>query len=85
MNAKVSAESVLKLVLIASIISTAIHFTDNYRFIEDYPQPTWITAPSISARDDFSYQSEPGYWDEDTGWFAIAIDFVKIVLYFVNR
>lgn len=47
MNAKARAESILKLVLIASIISTAIHFTDNYRFIEDYPQPAWITAPSI--------------------------------------
>ena len=37
----------LKLILIASILSTAIHFIDNYRFINDYPQPTWITAASI--------------------------------------
>lgn len=39
MNVKASADSVLKLILIASLISTAIHFTDNYRFVEDYPQP----------------------------------------------
>ena len=37
----------LKLILIASILSTAMHFIDNYRFINDYPQPVWITAPSI--------------------------------------
>lgn len=47
MNVKASSQLVLKLILFASIISTAIHFTDNYRFIEHYPQPAWITAPSI--------------------------------------
>jgi hypothetical protein len=47
MNAKASSQSALKLILLASVISTAIHFTDNYRFIEHYPQPFWITAPSI--------------------------------------
>lgn len=47
MNAKASSQSALKLILLASVISTAIHFTDNYRFIEHYPQPTWITASSI--------------------------------------
>jgi hypothetical protein len=47
MNLEINRQFLLKLVLIFSIISTAIHFTDNYRFIEYYPQPTWITAPSI--------------------------------------
>ncbi|MDX2098275.1 MAG: hypothetical protein SFW36_10910 [Leptolyngbyaceae cyanobacterium bins.59] len=47
MNVKASAQTTLELILIASIVSTAIHFTDNYRFIELYPQPAWITAPSI--------------------------------------
>jgi hypothetical protein len=47
MNLKINRQSLLKLVLMLSIISTAIHFTDNYRFIESYPQPVWITAPSI--------------------------------------
>lgn len=40
-------QSFLKVLLIASIIATGIHFTDNYRFIEQYPQPVWITAASI--------------------------------------
>jgi hypothetical protein len=42
-------QSLLKVLLIASIIATGIHFTDNYRFIEQYPQPVWITAPSIPS------------------------------------
>lgn len=37
----------LKLLLIACIISTAIHFTDNYLYIKQYPQPEWISASSI--------------------------------------
>lgn len=37
----------LKLILMISIISTSIHFTDNYCFIDHYPQPSWITAASI--------------------------------------
>lgn len=47
MNLEVKRQFLLKLILIASIISTAIHFTDNYRFIHLYPQLAWITAPSI--------------------------------------
>lgn len=37
----------LKILLIACIVSTAIHFADNYLYIEKYPQPEWISAPSI--------------------------------------
>lgn len=47
MYVKASSQFILKLILIASIVSTAIHFTDNYRFMEQYPQPVWITASSI--------------------------------------
>ncbi|MEC4818474.1 MAG: hypothetical protein SAK29_35170 [Scytonema sp. PMC 1069.18] len=47
MNLEVKHQRLLKILLIASIISTAIHFTDNYFFIDKYPQPDWITAPSI--------------------------------------
>jgi hypothetical protein len=47
MNLEAKRQFLLKLILIASIISTAIHFIDNYRFIHLYPQPIWITAPSI--------------------------------------
>ncbi|HIK17818.1 MAG TPA: hypothetical protein IGS53_21360 [Leptolyngbyaceae cyanobacterium M33_DOE_097] len=39
--------ALLTWLLLASLISTAIHFTDNYFFIDHYPQPSWITAPSI--------------------------------------
>ncbi|HEY9640189.1 MAG TPA: hypothetical protein V6C57_06875 [Coleofasciculaceae cyanobacterium] len=47
MNVKANTQSVLRLILITSIVSTTIHFTDNYRFIEKYPQPIWVTASSI--------------------------------------
>jgi hypothetical protein len=47
MNVELKRQRLLKILLIASIISTAIHFTDNYLFIEQYPQPDWITPPSI--------------------------------------
>jgi hypothetical protein len=47
MNPELNPQRLLKTLLITSIISTAIHFADNYLFIEQYPQPNWITAPSI--------------------------------------
>ena len=37
----------LKMVLVASAIVTAIHFTDNYLYFDQYPQPTWITPPGV--------------------------------------
>lgn len=46
-NFEIKRYLVLKLLIIACIISTAIHFTDNYLYIEKYPQPDWITASSI--------------------------------------
>ncbi|WP_253274540.1 hypothetical protein [Nostoc sp. PCC 7107] len=47
MNSKFNPHRLLKILLIASIISTFIHYTDNYLFIEQYPQPAWITAPAV--------------------------------------
>jgi len=47
MQLTTNRSSLLKWLLLASLISTAIHFTDNYFFIDHYPQPDWITAPSI--------------------------------------
>jgi len=47
MNIEIKPQLLLKILLIVSIISTSIHFTDNYLFIDQYPQPAWITAPSI--------------------------------------
>jgi hypothetical protein len=80
MNLEVRHLFVLKLILIASMLSTAIHFIDNYRFINDYPQPTWITAPSI-------YQSWivltvtgiTGYWLYQFRKFGFA--YVCLIIY----
>lgn len=47
MNSEVKRQFLLKSLLIACIISTAIHFTDNYLYIENYPQPDWITPSSV--------------------------------------
>jgi len=33
----------LLILLIASMVSTAMHFTDNYLYFDYYPQPAWIT------------------------------------------
>ncbi|WP_243147116.1 hypothetical protein [Scytonema sp. UIC 10036] len=73
------SRKLLKILLIASIISTGTHFTDNYLFIEEYPQPDWITAPSI-------YQSWliltavgiTGYWlyKYRKFWFAYGCLFI---------
>jgi hypothetical protein len=37
----------LGIILIASIISTARHDPDNFRFNDQYPEPDWISLPSI--------------------------------------
>jgi hypothetical protein len=47
MNSKLKRQFLLRILLIACVISTAIHFTDNYLYIEQYPQPGWITPPSV--------------------------------------
>ena len=39
----------LLILLVASIVSTAIHYTDNAVYIEDYPQPGWLTEAQIYA------------------------------------
>lgn len=47
MNTEIKRQYLLKILLIVSIVSTAIHFTDNYLYIDQYPQPDWITASSV--------------------------------------
>ena len=37
----------MRAVLVASIVVTALHYTDNYISIEDYPQPDWIHGETI--------------------------------------
>lgn len=47
MNPEVKRQLLLKIFLVVCIVSTAIHFTDNYLYIEQYPEPDWITPPSV--------------------------------------
>ena len=42
-------KTLLLLFLLASIISTNLHYTDNASFIENYPEPDWITVSGIYA------------------------------------
>ena len=44
---KTRPQDILKILLIASVISTAVHFTDNYLYFEHYPQPAWITPLGV--------------------------------------
>ena len=39
----------LRLLLGAAIVSTAIHYTDNYVAIDDFPQPGWVAEWNIVA------------------------------------
>lgn len=45
MNTK--TQNLLKIFLLASVFSTAIHFVHNYLYFEQYPQPGWITPIGI--------------------------------------
>jgi hypothetical protein len=38
---------VLRLVIAASVVSTAVHYADNYVAIGAFPQPDWIDRPSV--------------------------------------
>ena len=39
---RVPSERLVRAVLLAAIVSSVIHYTDNYVNLEDYPQPHWI-------------------------------------------
>jgi hypothetical protein len=39
--------STVRSVVVASIIVTALHYTDNYLSIEEYPQPNWVHRETI--------------------------------------
>lgn len=41
------SESIVRTVLLASVLSTIVHYTDNYLNLEDYPQPHWINHAVI--------------------------------------
>ena len=41
------SKSLVRAVVVSSILVTALHYTDNYISIEDYPQPDWIHRETI--------------------------------------
>jgi cation transport ATPase len=41
------SHQLLLLLLLVSVFSTGFHYTDNFIFYDRYPQPEWITLPSI--------------------------------------
>lgn len=41
------AVPIVGLVVMASVLLTAFHFTDNYVSIETYPQPDWVTGAVV--------------------------------------
>ncbi len=47
MDSKIKRQALLKTLLISSIVITAFHFTDNYIYFNQYPQPDWITSSSV--------------------------------------
>ncbi len=40
-------QTLLLLFLITSIVSTNLHYTDNATFINNYPEPDWVTVSGI--------------------------------------
>ncbi|WP_421658111.1 hypothetical protein [Leptothermofonsia sp. ETS-13] len=46
MSSEARRQFILKILLMACIFSTALHFTDNYFYIKQYPEPDWITPSS---------------------------------------
>ena len=47
MNSEIKHSQLLKILVIASVISTLIHNVDNYLRFDLYPQPSWITLGGI--------------------------------------
>ena len=73
MNPEVKHQFLLKILVIACIISTGIHFTDNYFEFEKYPQPDWITPSSVYiAWLAWTVIGIAGYWLYKNGKFWIA-------------
>ena len=47
MNLENDRQQLLKILLLISVVITAVHFTDNFIYFEHYPQPDWITRPGV--------------------------------------
>jgi hypothetical protein len=65
--------STVRLVVIASVLLTAFHFTDNYVSIETYPQPDWVTgAVVLVSWPLLTAFGVAGYVLYRRGWFGAA-------------
>jgi hypothetical protein len=74
--------STVRLVVIASVLLTAIHFTDNYVSIETYPQPDWVTgAVVLVSWPLFTAFGVAGYLLYRRGRFATAHAFLLVYSY----
>lgn len=67
-------------ILVASLASTAFHFTDNYLYFDHYPQPEWITPFGI-IRSWFIWTAFgiAGYWLYKNQRFWLA--YICLVIY----
>lgn len=75
--------SLLLLFLIASIVSTNLHYTDNATFIENYPEPDWITTSSIYGTwIAMTFIGVLGYWLYTQGQFLIS--YLCLIVYSVT-
>jgi len=82
MAARQPPSTTVGLVVLASIVLTAFHFTDNYVSIETYPQPDWVTKPVVvvswALLTSFGIA---GYWLYRRGRFALANAFLLAYSY----
>jgi len=70
----------LLILLVASMVSTAFHFTDNYLYFDHYPQPAWITPFGV-IRSWFIWTAFgiAGYWLYRNQRFWLA--YICLVIY----
>lgn len=47
MNTKTRLQTLLLTLLIISVVITAFHYTDNFINFTSYPDPEWMTPPSV--------------------------------------
>ena len=47
MNQNKTRQTLLLILLIINVVSTSLHYTDNFLYNDQYPEPAWITPNSI--------------------------------------
>jgi hypothetical protein len=46
-NVRIRRSSVLKMLVMANLVASILHFGDNMINFHDYPEPTWIPSPHV--------------------------------------